>query len=737
MDRFKPDVNHKQRLAESFETALDLSAGIAKLVFLSDRHRPDIVFSSRYACPYCNYTLVELTPRVFSFNSPSGACSSCNGLGVKTYFDINKIILNSKMSISDGAIAGFNQQNTYCYSQLKTLAKDFNFSLKDSFQKLSQKKQNLILHGSKHQMIYFSSITSTNKICNATKNFEGVLPYFIRRYNETESPVIKEELSKLMSNLSCPVCKKTRLKKGARHVFINKKNIADVTALSVKEGVEWLKDIVLVGQKKIVAERLLKEILSRLRFLINLGLDYLSLSRQANTLSGGESQRIRLASQIGVGLVGVMYVLDEPSIGLHQRDNQKLLDSLNHLRDIGNTVIMVEHDEKAIKQADYIVDIGPGAGIHGGQIIATGSLSKILQNKKSITAAYLSGRNKIKTDTKLFTPKKDKYLEIYGASGNNLKHINLKLPIGLLTCITGVSGSGKSTLINRTLYPLAAKILNNKASLLAEPFVKHQGFHYLDKVIDINQNPIGRTPRSNPSTYTGFFTHIRELFSKTLEARSCGYTISRFSFNVKGGRCEACKGDGLLKVEMHFLPDMYVCCDICKGTRYNRETLAILYKGKNISEVLNMSVEEAFDFFSAIPQIKHRLQTLVDVGLSYVTLGQNATTLSGGEAQRIKLAKELAKTTTGKILYIFDEPTTGLHFYDIQQLLNVIVRLREQGNTVIIIEHNLDVIKSSDWIIDLGPEGGNGGGYIIAEGSPDKVVTIKKSYTGQFLRKVL
>lgn len=737
VDRFKPNAKHQQRLAESFETGLDLSAGIAKLVFLSDDHRPDVIFSSQHACPYCHYALTELTPRIFSFNSPSGACASCDGLGIKPYFDIDKIILNPKLSLAEGAITGFDQRNAYCYAQLTALAKHFNFCLDTAFEKLSKKHQDLILNGSADEMIHVEFKTSTGKTYNTTKTFEGVLPYFMRRYKETDSSVIKEELSKLMSNLPCPACHKTRLNEGARHVFIDEKNIADFTALSIKEAVGWLKNIVLTGQKKIIAERLLKEISARLGFLVNVGLDYLNLSRQADTLSGGEAQRIRLASQIGAGLVGVMYVLDEPSIGLHQRDNQKLLDTLHHLRNIGNTVIVVEHDEEAIKQADHIIDIGPGAGVHGGKIIAAGSLSQILQNKQSITADYLSGRSTINIDAKRLTPKKNKYLEIRGASGHNLKEIDLKLPVGLLTCITGVSGSGKSTLINRTLYPLAAKILNRNTSLSPQPFTSYKGFEHLDKVIDIDQSPIGRTPRSNPATYTGVFTPIRELFAKTVEARSRGYTIGRFSFNVKGGRCEACQGDGLLKVEMHFLPDVYVCCDTCQGKRYNRETLAVLYKGKNISEVLNMSIEEAFEFFNAVPQIKRRLQTLIDVGLSYITLGQNATTLSGGEAQRVKLAKELSKAATGKTLYILDEPTTGLHFHDIQQLLNVIVRLREQGNTIVIIEHNLDVIKAADWIVDLGPEGGEGGGYIIAEGSPEKVATIAKSYTGQFLQKVL
>ncbi|WP_119343213.1 excinuclease ABC subunit UvrA [Facilibium subflavum] len=736
VDRFKPQAKNMQRLAESFETALDLSAGIAKLVFLSGK-KEDIVFSSKHACPYCHYSLKELSPRLFSFNSPNGACPSCDGLGTKAYFDVDKVVVNPDLSLEQGAIYGWDRRNGFYYAQLKALAAHFNFSLNTPFNKLTQEQQALILNGSGQTEIKIQFKSSGGRQYNTTKPFEGVLPHFQRRYKETDSSVIREELAKLMSNLPCPACHKTRLNEEARNVFIEDKNIADLTALSIKDACHWLDTVMLSGQKKVIAERLLKEILARLGFLVNVGLDYLNLSRQADTLSGGESQRIRLASQIGAGLVGVMYILDEPSIGLHQRDNQKLLDTLHHLRDLGNTVIMVEHDEDAIRQADHVIDIGPGAGIHGGEIVAQGYLNEIIENQKSLTGDYLSGRKAIGLPAKRLTPKKNKYLEIIGASGNNLQKVDLKLPLGLLTCVSGVSGSGKSTLINHTLYPLAARILNRNTSLTPKAFASHKGFEHLDKVIDIDQSPIGRTPRSNPATYTGVFTPIRELFAATAEARSRGYQIGRFSFNVKGGRCEACQGDGVLKVEMHFLPDVYVPCEVCQGKRYNRETLEVLYKGKNISEVLEMSIEDALAFFDAIPQIKRRLQTLVDVGLSYITLGQNATTLSGGEAQRVKLAKELCKTATGKTLYILDEPTTGLHFHDVKQLLNVIERLKAQGNTIVIIEHNLDVIKVADWIIDLGPEGGDGGGQIIAEGAPEAIIKSKKSHTAKFLKPLL
>lgn len=736
VDRFKPQQKNKQRLAESFEMAVGLSSGIAKLVFLDGEHE-DIAFSSTHACPYCNYSLKELEPRIFSFNSPIGACPSCDGLGTKDFFDADKIIVNGSLSLKQGAVNGWDKRNRYYFSQLEALAKHFNFSLDIPFKELSVIEKKLVLNGSDAIEINIFFKSSGGREYKTQKPFEGVLANFERRYKETDSNMIRDEFSKLMSNLPCPGCNKTRLNIGARNVFIEGMTISEITVLSIKDSVKWLSKLKLSGQREVIAERLLKEILARLGFLVNVGLDYLDLSRQANTLSGGEAQRIRLASQIGAGLVGVMYIFDEPSIGLHQRDNQKLLDALHHLRKLGNTVLVVEHDEDAIKQADHIIDIGPGAGIHGGQVVAEGSFSEIIHNKNSLTADYLSGRKKIVINGKRLKPQKGRYVKVYGAKGNNLQNVDLKIPLGLLTCVTGVSGSGKSTLINRTLYPLAAKLLNKNNTLTPQAFTEHKGFDLLDKVIDIDQSPIGRTPRSNPATYTGVFTPIRDLFATTAESRSRGYQVGRFSFNVKGGRCEACQGDGVLKVEMHFLPDVYVSCDVCQGKRYNRETLEVLYKGKNISEVLNISIEEALEFFSAVPQIKRRLQALMDVGLSYITLGQNATTLSGGEAQRVKLAKELSKAATGNTLYILDEPTTGLHFHDIQQLLNVIIRLREQGNTIVIIEHNLDVIKVADWIIDLGPEGGDGGGQIIAEGCPQNISMIEKSHTGRFLRMIV
>lgn len=737
VDRFIAQQKHQQRLAESFETALDLAKGVAKLVFLEE-DREDLVFSAQHACPHCHFSLKELTPRLFSFNSPSGACPACDGLGAKSHFDLEKIIVNRDLSLDAGAIHGWNNRNGYYYAQLTAVAEQFDFSLKTPFKNLSPEQQDLVLYGSGKVKIDFCFTSSSGHEHRSNKSFEGVIPNYERRYRETDSTMVREELSKLMSNLPCTECAGSRLNMAARHVIIAGQNIAELTSWPIKDLARDLQQLKLDGQKKIIAERLLKEILSRLQFLINVGLDYLSLSREAGTLSGGESQRIRLASQIGAGLVGVMYILDEPSIGLHQRDNQRLLDTLHHLRDLGNTVIVVEHDEDAIRQADHIIDIGPGAGIHGGEIIAQGKLADILQQPNSLTADYLSGKKCIsrpKDSPITKTPKaKPTMLCLSGASGNNLKNIDLQIPIGHITCVTGVSGSGKSTLINRTLYPLAARLLNRNHSLIPSAYRSHAGFEHLDKVIDIDQSPIGRTPRSNPATYCGLFSYIRELFAATQESRSRGYQVGRFSFNVKGGRCEACQGDGVVKVEMHFLSDVFVTCDVCQGRRYNRETLEVKYKGKNIHDVLAMSVEEATSFFSAVPSIAKKLQTLMDVGLAYVTLGQNATTLSGGEAQRIKLAKELSRTATGKTLYILDEPTTGLHFHDIQQLVNVIARLRDQGNTIVIIEHNLDVIKLADWIVDLGPEGGNLGGEIIAVGSPTDIAKISHSHTGRFLQ---
>lgn len=737
VDRFKVKQEHKQRLAESFETALDLSSGLAKIHFMDDPEQQDILFSSSHACPKCNFSLKELSPRLFSFNNPSGACPECDGLGQKAYFDELKVIVNPKVSLAQGAIQSWDRRNGYYYHQLLSLAKHYQFDINQPFEELSRENRDIILYGSGDESITLTYKSAKGTSMERYKPFEGVIPHLERRYKETESSLIRDELAKQMSNLPCPSCKSTRLNEGARNVTIDQKNITDITLLSISEALAWFETLHLSGQRQIIAQGLLNEIKSRLGFLVNVGLNYLSMSRQSDTLSGGEAQRIRLASQIGAGLVGVMYILDEPSIGLHQRDNQKLLDTLIYLRDIGNTVIVVEHDEDAIKQADFIVDIGPGAGVHGGEIIATGTLKDILKEKKSLTADYLSGRKSIEIPQNRHQAKEGQFLEIKKATGNNLKKVNLKIPFGILTCVTGVSGSGKSTLINKTLYPIAAKLLNRNNTLVPAPHRSYQGFEHLDKVIDIDQSPIGRTPRSNPATYTGLFTPIRELFSGTSEARARGYQPGRFSFNVKGGRCEACQGDGLIKVEMHFLADVYVSCDVCQGKRYNRETLDIIYKGKNIHEVLEMSIEEAVTFFEAIPQIKRKLETLMDVGLSYIHLGQNATTLSGGEAQRIKLAKELSKKGTGQTLYILDEPTTGLHFHDIKQLLEVITRLRDQGNTIVIIEHNLDVIKTADWVIDLGPEGGDGGGQIIAEGTPEKVATVKASYTGHFLKEIL
>ncbi len=736
VDRFKVKEEHKQRLAESFETALDLSAGLAKIHFMDD-DQEDILFSSSHACPQCNFSLKELSPRLFSFNNPSGACPGCDGLGNKAFFDKEKVIISPTLSLAQGAIQGWDRRSAYYYHQLLSVAKHYKFDIEKPFNKLEKSIQEIILYGSGSESITLTYKSNKGTSMERVKPFEGVLPHLERRFKETDSSMVRDELAKQMSNLPCPDCQSTRLNQGARNVRIQERNISDITLLSIHEAFEWFSNLQLSGQNQIIATGLIKEIQSRLGFLVNVGLNYLSMSRQSDTLSGGEAQRIRLASQIGAGLVGVMYILDEPSIGLHQRDNQKLLDTLHYLRDLGNTVIVVEHDEDAIKQADFVIDIGPGAGVHGGEIIAAGKLEDVLKEKRSLTADYLSGRKKIAVPTERLKAKKGEMISIKKVSGNNLKNIDLNIPLSLLTCVTGVSGSGKSTLINRTLYPIAAKLLNKNNSVIASPHASHKGFDKVDKVIDIDQSPIGRTPRSNPATYTGLFTPIRELFAATSEARARGYQPGRFSFNVKGGRCEACQGDGLIKVEMHFLADVYVPCDICHAKRYNRETLDITYKNKNIHEVLEMSVEEALPFFEAIPQIKRKLETLMDVGLSYIKLGQNATTLSGGEAQRIKLSKELSKKGTGQTLYILDEPTTGLHFHDIKKLLEVIMQLRDQGNTVVIIEHNLDVIKTADWIIDLGPEGGDGGGEIIAEGTPEEVAQNSKSYTGHFLKGML
>jgi excinuclease ABC subunit A len=735
VDRFKVREDLKQRLAESVETTLDLSSGSAILAYMDDS-QPEQLFSANFACPHCGYSISELEPRIFSFNSPAGACETCDGLGVEQYFDEERVVTDSSLSLADGAIEGWSSKSNYYYQILNAVAQHYGFSLKTPFNSLSKKHQQAILNGTGNEKIAFTYSNDRGDLVSRLHAFEGVIPNRARRYKETESPAMREYLSKYMNRQPCSSCGGSRLKESSRHVFINDVNLAHISALSISDAEQFFTDIQLVGQKAKIAEKILKEILERLSFLVNVGLNYLSLERSAETLSGGEAQRIRLASQIGAGLMGVMYVLDEPSIGLHQRDNERLLKTLTHLRDLGNTVIVVEHDEDAIRLADHIIDIGPGAGIHGGEIIAQGTYKQILKCKESLTADYLTGRKAIPIPTTR-TPLTDKWVKLTAASANNLKSVDLELPLGVLTCVTGVSGSGKSTLINDTLFPLAQTKLNKASTVKAAAHKSISGLSQLDKVVDINQSPIGRTPRSNPATYTGIFTPIRELFAATPESRSRGYKPGRFSFNVKGGRCEACQGDGMIKVEMHFLPDVYVPCDACKGQRYNRETLSVKYKGKNIHETLDMTVEDAFKFFEPVPVIARKLQTLMDVGLSYIRLGQAATTLSGGEAQRVKLAKELSKRDTGKTLYILDEPTTGLHFHDIAQLLKVIQALRDKGNTLVIIEHNLDVIKTADWIIDLGPEGGNGGGEIIATGTPEDVVKVKGSYTGQFLKAIL
>ena len=735
VDRFKVRDDLKQRLAESVETTLDLSNGSAILAYMDDS-QPEQLFSANFSCPHCGYSISELEPRIFSFNSPAGACETCDGLGVEQYFDEARVVTDSSLSLADGAIEGWSSKSNYYYQILRAVAAHYDFSLTKPFKSLAKKHQQYVLNGTGSEKISFTYSNDRGDQVSRLHAFEGVIPNRARRYKETESPAMREYLSKYMNRQSCSSCGGSRLKESSRNVFINDVNLAYVSELSIADAEQFFKDIKLVGQKAQIAEKILKEILERLSFLVNVGLNYLSLERSAETLSGGEAQRIRLASQIGAGLMGVMYVLDEPSIGLHQRDNERLLKTLTHLRDLGNTVIVVEHDEDAIRQADHIIDIGPGAGIHGGEIIAEGNYQKILKSKNSLTADYLSGRKEIAIPAQR-TPLTNKWVKLKAASANNLKSVNLDLPLGVLTCVTGVSGSGKSTLINDTLFPLAQTKLNKATTVEASAHKSISGLSQLDKVVDINQSPIGRTPRSNPATYTGIFTPIRELFAATPESRSRGYKPGRFSFNVKGGRCEACQGDGMIKVEMHFLPDVYVPCDACKGQRYNRETLSVKYKGKNIHETLDMTVEDAFKFFEPVPVIARKLQTLMDVGLSYIRLGQAATTLSGGEAQRVKLAKELSKRDTGKTLYILDEPTTGLHFHDIAQLLKVIHTLRDKGNTLVIIEHNLDVIKTADWIIDLGPEGGNGGGEIIAAGTPEEVIKVKGSYTGQFLKTIL
>jgi excinuclease ABC subunit A len=737
VDRFKVRPDLGIRLAESFETALGLTDGLASISFMDDEKSDDISFSARFACPTCGHSIDELEPRLFSFNNPAGACSSCDGLGVNQFFDIDRLVLYPDSSLAEGAIRGWDRRNVYYFHMLTSLAEHYGFDIDTPFEKLAKKHQQVILHGSGKQDIAFSYINDRGDVFKRTHPFEGIIPNMDRRYRDTDSQSVREELAKFLSTQPCPECEGTRLRRDARNVFVDERTLPEVTAMSVGESQAYFEQLTLEGRTGQIADKILKELRARYRFLVDVGLNYLTLNRSAETLSGGEAQRIRLASQIGAGLVGVMYILDEPSIGLHQRDNSRLLATLSHLRDIGNTVLVVEHDEDAIRMADHIIDIGPGAGVHGGEIVASGSLEDILKSKDSLTGAYLSGKRCIETPTKRTHYDKNRLIKLLGASGNNLQDVNLEIPVGLLTCITGVSGSGKSTLINSTLYPIAATALNGATTLTPAQHDSVEGLDQIDKCIDIDQSPIGRTPRSNPATYTGIFTPVRELFAGTQEARSRGYKPGRFSFNVKGGRCEACQGDGVTKVEMHFLPDVYVSCDICKGKRYNRETLEVRYKGKNIHEVLEMTIEDALEFFSPVPAIARKLQTLMDVGLSYIRLGQAATTLSGGEAQRVKLSRELSKRDTGKTLYILDEPTTGLHFQDIKLLLEVLHRLRDHGNTVVIIEHNLDVIKTADWIVDLGPEGGSGGGEIIATGTPEDVAKTKGSFIGEYLGPIL
>lgn len=737
VDRFKVRSDLATRLAESFETALELSGGTAVVADMDNPKAEELVFSANFACPHCGYSVPELEPRLFSFNNPAGACPTCDGLGVQQFFDESRVVQNESISLAGGAVKGWDRRNFYYYQMLTSLAKHYKFDIETPYEDLPQKIKDIVMHGSGKEEIEFQYMNDRGDVVIRKHPFEGILNNMARRYKETESMSVREELAKNISNRPCADCGGSRLRPEARNVYIGNVNLPQISEKSIGESLEFFKGLTLTGQKAQIAEKILKEIKERLEFLVNVGLNYLSLSRSAETLSGGEAQRIRLASQIGAGLVGVMYVLDEPSIGLHQRDNERLLNTLIHLRNLGNTVIVVEHDEDAIREADHIIDIGPGAGVHGGQVIAQGTAKEIMANPNSITGKFLSGEEKIEIPKKRTALDKSKLLKLKGAAGNNLKGVNLEIPVGLFTCITGVSGSGKSTLINDTLFPLAQNALNRAEKTDFAPYKSIEGLEYFDKVIDINQSPIGRTPRSNPATYTGLFTPIRELFAGVPEARARGYNPGRFSFNVRGGRCEACQGDGVLKVEMHFLPDVYVPCDQCKGKRYNRETLEIRYKGKTIHQVLDMTVEEAREFFDAIPMIARKLQTLMDVGLSYIRLGQSSTTLSGGEAQRVKLATELSKRDTGKTLYILDEPTTGLHFADIKQLLEVLHRLRDQGNTIVVIEHNLDVIKTADWIVDLGPEGGSGGGQIIATGTPEDVAKVKGSHTARFLKDIL
>ncbi len=736
VDRLKVRPDAAQRLAESFETALRMADGVARVSFMDDPKREELVFSDKFACTVCGYSIADLEPKLFSFNNPAGACATCSGLGVQQFFDPARVIHHPDLSIAGGAIRGWDRRNAYYFALMQSLSKHYKFDVEAPWEELSAKCKKVVLYGSGEEKIDFKYVNAQGGTLRRSHKWEGVIPNLERRYRETESVAVREELSKYLSNQPCPDCGGTRLNRAARNVFVAERSLPELARLAVSDALSFSSDLKLEGWRGEIAGKIVKEIGERLRFLSDVGLDYLTLDRSADTLSGGEAQRIRLASQIGSGLVGCMYILDEPSIGLHQRDNDRLLLTLNRLRDLGNTVLVVEHDEDAIRHADHVVDLGPGAGVHGGLVIAQGTPAEIAADANSITGQYLSGKREIAIPAARTPVQAERHLRIVNARGNNLKGVTVDIPLGVMTCVTGVSGSGKSTLVNDTLYQFVARQLND-ASTDPAPSDGVEGLDEIDRVIDIDQSPIGRTPRSNPATYTGLFTPIRDIFAGVPEARARGYEAGRFSFNVKGGRCEACQGDGVIKVEMHFLPDVYVPCDVCKGHRYNRETLEIRYKGKNISEVLDMTVEDALEFFRHAPVIAPKLQTLMDVGLSYIRLGQNATTLSGGEAQRVKLAKELSKRSTGRTLYILDEPTTGLHFFDIEQLLGVLHRLRDEGNTIVVIEHNLDVIKTADWIIDLGPEGGGGGGTIVATGTPEQIAQVKNSYTGKYLKPIL
>ena len=743
VDRFKVREDLAQRLAESFETALNLGDGVARIAFMdrafmddaSPAKQEELLFSDRMACSICGYSLQELEPRLFSFNNPVGACPTCDGLGVKQFFDPQRVVVHPHLSLAGGAVRGWDRRNAYYFQLIQALARHYKFDIEEPWINLPERPQRVLLYGSGEEQVEFRYLDGQGRSYKRKHKFEGIVPNLERRYRETESLTVREELAKYLNNRPCPDCGGTRLNRAARHVFVADRGLPQVTSLSVAAALEFFAQLAIEGWRGEIATKIVKEIADRLRFLANVGLGYLTLDRSAETLSGGEAQRIRLASQVGSGLVGVMYILDEPSIGLHQRDNQRLLATLVRLRDLGNTVIVVEHDEEAIASADHVVDLGPGAGVHGGRVVAQGTPHDIERNPDSITGQYLSGALQIAVPESR-RRSDGRVLRVVEAIGNNLKAVSVDFPIGLMTCVSGVSGSGKSTLVNDTLYRHAAGRLND-ANYDPAPCREIEGIEHIDRVIDIDQSPIGRTPRSNPATYTGLFTTIRELFAAVPESRARGYEAGRFSFNVKGGRCEACQGDGVIKVEMHFLPDVYVACDVCKGRRYNRETLEIRYKGRNIHEVLEMTVEDALTFFRNVPAVAGKLETLLAVGLSYVRIGQNATTLSGGEAQRVKLAKELSKRATGRTLYILDEPTTGLHFHDIDLLLRVLHRLRDEGNTVVVIEHNLDVIKTADWIIDLGPEGGDGGGRIVAAGTPEDIARHPDSYTGAFLARVL